>query len=72
MLVQVYAATDVSRAHLAKGLLEEAGIPVTLTNAELQNALGELPPGFATSPKLLVPEEHAERARSILEAIEAA
>jgi hypothetical protein len=54
-------------AHLAKNSLELEGIPSFLADEQTDNALG-LVVGFVHGVKLLVAEEHAERAAEILAA----
>jgi hypothetical protein len=62
-LVTVAAYNLVPEAHLAKNLLEAEGIPAFLT-AEVASDMLPLPEGV----KLQVADEHAEQARTILEA----
>ena len=66
-LVEVYRAKDSVQAHLLRSTLEEAGIRTLINGDLLQGALGELPAGWASSPRLLVEEDDAANARSLLE-----
>ena len=60
--VEVFSASDITFAYLMKANLENAGIPVQITNENLQGAycLDGMVPG------VLVPAAHAERARRII------
>ncbi|HIN81099.1 MAG TPA: DUF2007 domain-containing protein [Planctomycetes bacterium] len=64
--IEVSSALDIPHAYLLKSVLEEEGIEVRIGNEFLQAGLGELPAGFATSPRILVYESDAPRARKIL------
>jgi len=61
--VQVYTASDITFAYLMKANLEAEGIPVQISNENLQGAycLDGMVPG------VLVPENYAEKARKIIE-----
>ena len=63
--VEVYAATDITFAYLMKSNLEAAGIPVQIDNENLQGAY--CLDGMV--PRVLVPENYAERAKRIIEEI---
>ena len=64
--VEVYTASDITFAYLMKAILENAGIPVQITNENLQGAycLDGMVPG------VLVPASHAEQAKQIIEEIQ--
>jgi hypothetical protein len=64
--VQVFAASDITFAYLMKANLEAEGIPVQISNENLQGAycLDGMVPG------VLVPENYAEKAREIIEQIQ--
>ncbi len=60
--VEVFAASDITFAYLIKASLENAGIPVQITNENLQGAYcldGMI-------PCVLVPETHIEQAKQII------
>jgi hypothetical protein len=61
--VQVFTASDITFAYLMKANLEAEGIPVQISNENLQGAycLDGMVPG------VLVPENYAEKAREIIE-----
>ena len=63
--VEVFAASDITFAYLMKANLESAGIPVQITNENLQGVY--CLDGMV--PCVLVPAAHAERARQIIEEI---
>jgi tRNA pseudouridine65 synthase len=69
-MTEVYAARDVTHAYLLKHKLEDAGIEVMIMNESLQGALGEIPMGLATSPRILVDEEDAEKAVALLREVD--
>ena len=61
--VEVYTATDITFAYLIKAILEEAGIPVQITNDNLQGAY--CLDGMV--PRVLVPQDDLARARELIE-----
>ena len=65
--VEVYRARGLPDAHAVRLRLEEHEIPVLIENELLQGVVGELPFGWPTSPRVLVPEEELDGAREILE-----
>jgi len=64
--VEVFAASDITFAYLMKANLENAGIPVQITNENLQGAY--CLDGMV--PLVLVPETHVEQAKQIIEDIQ--
>ena len=64
--VEVYAASDITFAYLMKAKLEDAGIPVQITNENLQNMY--CIDGMV--PRVLVPEKFKERALEIINEIQ--
>jgi membrane protease YdiL (CAAX protease family) len=64
--VEVHRARSLPEAHALRLALEREGIPVFVDNEMLQGAVGELPAGWATAPRLLVAPEHADAARALL------
>jgi len=61
-LVEIYRARGLPDAHVVRLRLEDLGIPVLIENELLQGVVGELPLGWPTAPRVLVPEEQAEAA----------
>jgi len=64
--VEVFVASDITFAYLMKANLENAGIPVQITNENLQGAY--CIDGMV--PRVLVPEIHVEQAKQIIEEIQ--
>ena len=64
--VEVFTASDITFAYLMKANLESAGIPVQITNENLQGAY--CLDGMV--PCVLVPATHLEQAKRIVEEIQ--
>jgi len=64
--VEVFAASDITFAYLIKANLENAGIPVQITNEHLQGVF--CLDGMV--PCVLVPATHVEHAKRIIEEIQ--
>lgn len=69
--VELYRAGSLLDADELVSELDEVGIPARVENAMLQGGLGELPPGWDTLPKVMVPERCLVEARSVLQRIRA-
>lgn len=67
--VEIYVAHDVPHAYVFKSILEARGIPVQILGEYLQGAVGDLPTGMDTAPRVLVPRSKAEEAARILEEV---
>jgi hypothetical protein len=65
-LVEVYAARNGIEAHFLRGLLEEEGIAVRVVGEGLTFAMGDLPLGLPTAPRLWVLEDNSARARELI------
>lgn len=65
-IVEVYSAADLAEAALLRDLLEDAGIRARIVGDQLQGAVGMLPPGEETAPKLWVFHADEGRARDLL------
>jgi hypothetical protein len=61
----IYTAANLPQAHILRNLLEDLGIPATVTNDAVQQAIGDIPAGWSTAPRVVVAEEHAELARRV-------
>ncbi len=61
-LVEVYRAKNSPAAHVLKAALEEAGITAVVEGDLLQGALGEIPLGWSSSPRVLVETGDVPRA----------
>ena len=68
--VEVYRARNLPEAHMMRMALEESGIRVQIEGELLQGAVGELPIGWVTAPRILVEESQIAAARQIIEALE--
>jgi hypothetical protein len=64
--VEVYTASDITSAYLMKAILENAGIPVQITNENLQGVY--CLDGMV--PSVLVAATHVERAKQIIKEIQ--
>ncbi len=69
--MNVYVARDATHAHLLVARLLEVGIHAEVSGEHLQGLLGEIPMGWATSPTILVPEQHGRRAAWFLQQLDA-
>jgi hypothetical protein len=68
--VEVYRARNLPEAHSIRIALEESGIRVQIEGELLQGGIGDLPPGWATAPRILVEESQIAAARKIIEKAE--
>jgi Putative prokaryotic signal transducing protein/Type II CAAX prenyl endopeptidase Rce1-like len=67
-LVELYRAGSLPEAQALLVMLEDEGVPARVDNELLQGAVGELPAGWATAPRLLVGRAHEAAARAVLDA----
>ena len=67
--VELYRARGLPEAHAIRVALEEEGIAVRIDNELLQGAVGELPMGWNTAPRIMVERDQQEAARRIVVAI---
>src|SRR4051812_20224295 len=63
----IYSADNVQQAYLLKGLLEEQGIFARVVNDAIQIASGDLPLGWTSAAKVVVPDQDAPAARRLAE-----
>src|SRR6266702_1053881 len=61
--VEIYRARNLPEAHSIRIALEESGIRVQIEGELLQGGVGDLPPGWATAPRILVEESQIAEAR---------
>lgn len=61
----IYIAANPEQAHILKNELIERGIPASVSNEALQFAVGDVPWGVPTAPRVLVHKDHVEEARQI-------
>ena len=71
-LVEVYRAKNSPQAHMLKAALEEAGISAVVEGDLLQGALGEVPLGWTSSPRVLVESADVPKALEIIRQSETA
>ena len=71
VLREVYMAADPADAHVAKLYLADGGIVARISGEQLQSAMGNLPPGKATAPRLLVLEADYGKAKELIARMEA-
>lgn len=64
--VEAYRAAHPIQAHALRMALEEAGIRVIIENEALQGAIGDVPAGWSSAPKLMVEESQLAAARTII------
>ena len=65
-VVEVYWAADAPQAHLVKAVLKKAGIEAQVVGEMLQAAVGNLPWGPSTSPRVWVAKTDEAHARAII------
>ncbi len=64
--VEIYRASDSQQAHLVRAALEDRGIRALIEGDLLQGALGGVPVGWSSAPRLLVPADDAVLARQFV------
>jgi hypothetical protein len=64
--VEIYRARNLAQAHALRIVLEEAGVRVQIEGELLQGAVGELPLGWVTAPRILVRQSQVATAREIV------
>jgi hypothetical protein len=69
-LVEAYRAANAPQAHMVANFLQGAGIPAFVDGADMSGGVGGLAVGWATAPRVLVPENELAHARSLIEAAE--
>lgn len=65
-LVEVYRARSLPHAYALRLILEEEGIQVQIEGEYLQGAIGDLPLGWPTAPRLLAPQDQVAQAREVI------
>jgi putative signal transducing protein len=63
--VVIYSAATLPQAHVLRNVLEDQGIRAEVINDAIQLALGDVPMGWSTAPRVVVDQQHAELARRI-------
>ncbi len=67
-LTVVYHAGHSLEAHMVANFLRDAGLPATVDGDYLAGALGDVPLGWTTAPRVLVCEKNAVVARALIDA----
>lgn len=70
VLHEVYMASSPADAHLTKLYLADEGVSARISGEQLQSAMGDLPPGPPTAPRLLVTSADLDRARQLIARME--
>jgi hypothetical protein len=64
--VELYRARGADEAHALRAALERAGVPARVDGELLGGIAGEVPFGWVTAPRLLVPRGRLEAAEAVL------
>ncbi len=65
--VEIYRPKNLMQAHAIRMALEDAGVDVRIEGELLQSAVGEIPLGWDTLPRILVDSSQLDTARKIVE-----
>ncbi|MEI8020003.1 MAG: DUF2007 domain-containing protein [Schlesneria sp.] len=65
-LVEIYRARNLPEAYVIRAALDEVGVKSHVENEFLQGAVGELPAGWITCPRIHVDESQANLAMEII------
>ena len=65
--VEIYRPKNLMQAHAIRMALEDAGVDVRIEGELLQSAVGEIPLGWDTLPRILVDSSQLNTAREIVE-----
>lgn len=65
-LQEVYRAKDPEQSGLVVAMLKQEGIDAKADGAILGSAVGDIPMGWSTSPRIMVSVDDYERAREIV------
>ena len=69
-MVEVYRAKNSMQAHMFASALEDEGIKAFVDGDALQGAMGDIPLGWPTAPRIMVPQGDSARARTLIERFE--
>ncbi|MEZ6127753.1 MAG: DUF2007 domain-containing protein [Planctomycetaceae bacterium] len=70
-IVEVYCCANETEGQLLTNMLADHGISAQLVGQLLQGAIGEIPAGPATAPRILVQASDRDHARSLIADYEA-
>lgn len=65
-LVEAYRAAHPAQAHALRFALEDAGIRAVIQNEALQDAIGDIPGGWSSAPRIMVEESQLAAAREVI------
>ena len=65
--VEIYRPKNLMQAHAIRMALEDAGVDVRIEGELLQSAVGEIPLGWDTLPRIMVDSSQLNTAREIVE-----
>ncbi len=65
-LVEAYRAAHPAQAHALRFALEDAGIRAVIQNEALQDAIGDIPGGWSSAPRIMVEESQFAAAQEII------
>lgn len=69
-LAEAYRAANGFQAHVVAHFLQGAGIPAFVDGDNLGFLVGEIPAGWSTSPRVMVPECELQHALALIAAAE--
>ena len=69
-VTEVYAARDAIDATLVQSMLGESGIEARVVGGEIVGAIGAVPAGLPSAPRVWVSDEHAEAALALIREME--
>ena len=69
-VTEVYAARDEIDATLIQSMLAESGIEARVVGGQILGAVGEVPAGLPSAPRVWVSEENAESAIALIRKME--
>ena len=68
--VEIYAARDEIDATLVNSMLAEAGIKSRVVGGQIAGAVGEVPAGLPSAPRVWAPADQADAARQLIREME--
>lgn len=71
-LIEVYRAKNLPEAHAIRLHLADFGITVFIDGETLQGAIGELPMGWGTAPRIKVEESQVAAASAVIQKMQLA
>jgi hypothetical protein len=65
-LIDVYVAENEQQAHIIRAWLADAGVECTVSGGALQGAVGDIPVGIPTAPRIVAKAASADRAKELI------